>query len=269
VFRPYFSEGAAIAQSLAKDAFIQKTYSSTFQRDVSGYRSLTAEEIAQINRNPRSSPHMPAQEPGTRPSCALPYELYADGNLTEDRKSFRIRFEAANRLYGNRAAGSPFLVYGKPEVNPRSYAVVAGDSLTDTWDLSDFGSEGYRLQVYGPNGFFRQFAGDANDPPIRVAFGYESSDRALTGNVALTLTNDSDRPLDVIIKDVAYKTPSRTRKLRGRSRVVVVRALSSSQGWYDLTVTPAGSARYFKRYAGRVETGNVTATDPVIGQASS
>ena len=85
----------------------------------------------------------------------------------------------------------------------------------------------------------------------------------------MTLTNDSDRPIDIIIKDEAYKTPSRTRKLRGRSRLIVVRALSSSQGWYDLTVTAAGSARYFKRYAGRVETGKVTTTDPVIGQAPS
>ena len=75
--------------------------------------------------------------------------------------------------------------------------------------------------------------------------------------------------MDVMIEDVAYKTPPRTHKLRGRSRVIVVRALSSSQGWYDLTVTAAGSVGYLKPYAGRVETGKVTTTDPVIGQAPS
>jgi phospholipase C len=265
VFQPYSGENAQIAKSLSKDAFIQKTYSSTFQKEVSGYQPLTAEEIAQINRSPRSSALMPAQEPGTRPSCALPYELYVDGNLSEDRKSFRIRFQAANRFFGNRAAGSPFLVYGKPGVDPRSYAVVPDDELIDSWDLKDFASERYSLQVYGPNGFFRQFTGDANDPPIRVAFGYESSTRGLTGNVALTLTNDSNRPVDVVIKDAAYKTPSHTRRLRGHSRVTVVHALSSSQGWYDLSITAEGTERYFKRYAGRVETGKVTTTDPAMG----
>jgi phospholipase C len=265
VFRHYSREGP-ITQSFAEGAFIQKTHSSTFQKDVTGYRPLTAEEIAQINRNPMSSPHLPAQEPGTRPSCALPYELYVDGNLSEDRTSFRIRFEAANLFFGKRAVGSPFLVYGKPEFNPRSYAVVAGDSLTDSWELKDFGSERYSLKVYGPNGFFRQFAGDANDPPIRVEFGYESSARGLTGNATLKLMNDSDLPVDVLITDAAYKTPSRPRKLRARSRVTVVHALSSSHGWYDLTITTPGTDRYFKRYAGRVETGKVTTTDPAMGR---
>ena len=43
------------------------------------------------------------------------------------------------------------------------YAVRAGDTLKDEWDLSsDLGI--YHLRVYGPNGFFREFTGDNTDP---------------------------------------------------------------------------------------------------------
>jgi phospholipase C len=262
IFRPYPDASAPRLKSVSRNTFIQKTHSSTFLKDVSGYRPLTREEIAQINRSPRSSPQMPLQEPGTRPACALPYELYVDGNLNEGRRSFQIRFEAGNRFFGDRASGAPFLVYGKPESGPRSYAVVAGDTLTDSWELNEFEDKPYSLHVYGPNGFFRQFAGDANDPSVHVAFTYDASAGRLTGNVALIFTNDSNLPVDIIIRDAAYNTPSQSRKLRAHSRLTVVHAVSHSHGWYDLIITAAGDERWLKRYAGRVETGKVTTSDP-------
>ena len=40
----------------------------------------------------------------------------------------------------------------------------------------------------------------------------------------------------------------------------------ASQGWYDVTIRVAGRASFAKRYAGRVETGNWSVSDPLIGQ---
>ena len=42
-------------------------------------------------------------------------------------------------------------------------------------------------------------------------------------------------------------------------------ALARSRGWYDLVVTVAGDPHFQRRYAGHVETGENTVTDPLMG----
>jgi len=41
--------------------------------------------------------------------------------------------------------------------------------------------------------------------------------------------------------------------------------LSKSFGWYDFTITAAGVEIFNKRYAGHVETGQASKTDPLMG----
>ncbi|MGD6771336.1 hypothetical protein VQ049_13490, partial [Staphylococcus arlettae] len=48
-----------------------------------GYKQLTKEDIGQVRRDPATSHLLPEQEKGTRPSCALPYELYAELDPSE------------------------------------------------------------------------------------------------------------------------------------------------------------------------------------------
>lgn len=47
-----------------------------------------------VNRDPMASPYMPPQESGIRQSCALPYELYADGKLNADKTAFEIKIRS-------------------------------------------------------------------------------------------------------------------------------------------------------------------------------
>ena len=55
---------------------------------------------------------------------------------------------------------------GRGDVEVRDYAVAAGSHLEDSWALGDFENGVYHLRVYGPNGFYREFIGTADDPPI-------------------------------------------------------------------------------------------------------
>lgn len=81
---------------------------------------------------------------------------------------------AGNEIFGNNSAGSPFTVYAignytakggntnSKYAEPRrvwQFAVKAGDSVMYEWPLQDFENENYHLRLYGPNGFFREFAG--------------------------------------------------------------------------------------------------------------
>ncbi len=44
------------------------------------------------------------------------------------------------------------------------FAVKSADHLSASWPLMEFENNIYHLRVYGPNGFFREFKGSADDP---------------------------------------------------------------------------------------------------------
>ena len=74
----------------------------------------------------------------------------------------------------------------------RSYAVRGGDRISDEWPVAAFENGIYHLRAYGPNGFYREVKGTAEDPALTIACEYErarSLVKKLTGNLALTLTS--------------------------------------------------------------------------------
>lgn len=284
-----YQEGADNALPfLAKDTFIEQIYNARFKDEPSGFRKLSAEDIEAIVRDPAGSALMPRQEPGKRPACALPYELYADGGLSEDRKFFTISMQARRDVFGADAAGSPFRVYttepywkeGSEEKEEKSYeagrvwnyAVQAGDALDDRWPLEAFEGGRYHLRLHGPNGFFREFRGGADDPPLRIEATYERQRRKkdrLSGNLTLTLANTGEQPLDIRLRDHAYGHPPVSRSLKPGEKRSVVLDLSRSDRWYDLGVEVNGYAGYAARYAGKVETGEEGFSDPAIGRSTA
>ncbi|HEX5024775.1 MAG TPA: phospholipase domain-containing protein, partial [Agriterribacter sp.] len=142
----------------------------------------------------------------------------------------------------------------------------AGGQLIDEWKVA--GNNPYHLQVYGPNGFFREFKGDAKDPMADIACEYQhttSNSKKLTGNIELKIKNAGKQPLTLEITDNAYKAKAQTKTLKAGTMANVILDLSKSSGWYDFSIKINGNDLFEKRYAGRVETGNVSITDPLMG----
>src|SRR5690606_30601629 len=83
---------------LARDPFIQKIHNAQFKEAPANFRKLSEQEIKQIDTDPTSSPLMPHQERGVRPATALPYQLYAEGGLSTDKKHFQLSFEAKDQV---------------------------------------------------------------------------------------------------------------------------------------------------------------------------
>jgi phospholipase C len=279
VFRPYQGEAMAKPQFVAKNAFVESIHKAQFKKLPDDYKLLKTDDIAQINKAPHLSPYMPKQEKGIKPSCALPYELYADGGLNADKTAFGIKFRAANQVFGKAAAGGPFNVYapGKYKqidgtvaaVRTWSYGLKAGDSLSDVWPLADFEGGKYHLRVYGPNGFLREFAGSVHDPAVAVRLEYERgrlNKNTLTGNVVIGLDNLGGEGHTVQVIDNSYKTGAIVHQLKpGDKGIALVMDLRKSYGWYDVSVKVSGHNGFEKHYAGRVETGRDSFTDPLMG----
>jgi len=278
VFRAYNGEKLTKPDFLDRNEFIESIHKAQFKNVPSAFRKLTYEEIEQINRNRQSSELMAVQEKGIRASCALPYELYADGILSTDKKHFEISMKAGKDIFGALSAGSPFHIYApgnyqQESVRAWAYALTAGDELKDSWLISDFEDNQYHLRVYGPNGFFREFMGSRNDPAIDVFGRYEQNKNKnqLTGNLIILINNGDKEAQTIMIKDNAYKASFSEKQVSaatglkaGSLRVVL--STKKSYGWYDFTVSVKGHSSFERRYTGRVETGAASKTDPFMGR---
>lgn len=269
-FRPYHGEAIKLPTFVAKQSFLEGIHKAQFKGLPSNYKQLTADEISRINDNLQTAPLLPRQEEGIRASCALPYELYADGQVVNNR--FMLMVSAKNDVFGKKALGTAFQVCQilPNDARFRSYTVTAGDSLTDTWPLDD----PLHLCVQGPNGFYREFKTAAGNPPIAVACMYErDAKNQFTGNVLVKLTNtDAGRNYTVQVLDNSYQAKEQVKTLdkagaKGAAQTVLLN-LKSSYNWYDFSVKVTGFANFEQRYAGRVETGKAGFSDPLMGRSN-
>lgn len=268
-------------EAVQRNAFVESIHRARLSDSPGSHRSLTPEEIAEIRKNTRTSPLLPRQEPGTRPSRALPYELHAEGRLDRETGTFKIVFEAASRTFGRKSAGAPFHVYAPgayrsdeaigdsdarcPDELARrwSYAVAAGDRIEYPWPLEAFADEIYHLRTYGPNGFLREYRGDATDPLLEIGCAYVDAPHA---PLLLTFSNrEKTKPLVVTTEDLSYGSDPVITTLPPGGSVIVPFDLTRSHRWYDLKVSVEGSPIFVRRYAGRVENGKDGQSDPVIG----
>lgn len=276
VFRPWNGEKITLPKFLERDEFIEGIHKAQFKQLPDNYKKLSAEEIAVINKDRWSSPLMPQQEKGIRDACAIPYELYAESNLSADKKTVAIKLKAGNIIFKKQAAGSPFHVYAiglkGGGLQTRSYAVEAGAEITDDWPLSDFENDTYHLQVYGPNGFFREFKGSANEPVRVMDCDYGTADHLKSHKQDWTLVLNlysGSLTMKVEITDNAYKASTQTIEVKAfiESGIHPVFINTSKNfGWYDFTVKIKGNPVFERRYAGRVENGQPGKTDPFMGR---
>jgi phospholipase C len=282
VFRPYNGEKIANPEFVKRVPFVESIHKAQFKKVPSDYKLLSKAEIDLINRDPHASPYMARQEKGIRPSNALPYELYADGKLNAAKTAFEIKFASGNKVWGDKTAGVPFNVYAPgsylhqkngqtafENVRTWAYGLTPGDSLTDNWPIQEFEDKNYHLRVYGPNGFFREFKGNAQDPAVNIDFDYQrglTSSKKLTGNAELVIANLTKGAQTIEITDHAYKTNNHKKIVPASGKAHLVLNLEKSHGWYDFSVKVTGHHSFEKRYAGRVETGLSSFSDPFMGK---
>jgi phospholipase C len=273
VFRP-FHGGSAAVRFPARDAFFEQVHRAQFTRMPSGYRKLTPEDAAQFADHKLEVAWMPKQEPGVRPSMALPYELAVSGALNAGATRFEMVLEARNEAFGKAAAGAPFHVYtpgkfGEPaKLRTRAYAVAAGDRVSDSWELEGFESRAYHIRVCGPNGFLREFAGNAEDPRLEIHCEYARKNGALTGGVELRVISRAERDWTLQVKDHGYKSGDHMMVVKAGGDQKLLLVLERSHHWYDFSVTLSGADRFLRRFAGRVETGKSGFSDPVMGRVA-
>ncbi|GAA3554590.1 phosphocholine-specific phospholipase C [Snuella lapsa] len=282
-FRPFEGSNFNFSEFVNRNELMQDIYKASFKAPPVNFKPLTKEEMEQVRKGNEMASFMPKQEPGIKDSCALPYELYIQDTVDKNAGSIQLSFKASNAVFGDKAAGAPFNVYapgnylqeddtGKKDFQPVktwAFAIAAGDIVSDTWTLDSFEDNNYHLRVYGPNGFYREFKGNQADPELAITCHYEKSGRflkKLSGNVELEIINSSGGDYTIELIDHAYNAPRVVQNVaRGATSRILLKS-SESYGWYDFSVKVKGCKNFERRFAGRVETGKASKTDPYMGR---
>lgn len=256
---------------------------------------------------PATGRGMPVQAPGYRPSRALPYELHVSADTHVTRGTVKLRFANTGRaaavfhVYDKQqldsmpadaalpTAPAALLAFRDQYPLPRRYVVEPGKSVDDEWAVQAQSGGRYDLWVLGPNGFHRRFKGDltalrsrhAPAPEVRIAYAPASGSLRLearnegAGQLILKVRSnklygrlESTKPHSFWGRERGRGTGTEwDLRLDGRSTESLQWNLNSTGWWYDLVVTCDADASFLRRFAGRMETGRHSVSDPGMGLA--
>lgn len=213
-------------------------------------RALSGHSLPPIPTNNR----LPVQESVIRPSRGLPYELQVTSRVLPDAK-VELLFESSGD------AGAVFHVYDRLRLSdvPRRYTVEAGKSLRDLWAMS---SASYDLWVLGPNGFHRHFFGilGSDRPRPDIEISYDKMEIALR----LKLTNAAAVPAVILLSaNRYYETDPMSYEVPANGSIEVSLPLQNGP-WYDFSIRLQGSGDFGRRFAGRIENGEDSFSDPAM-----
>lgn len=196
-----------------------------------------------LTKTPRTPEALvaPVQETGTRPARPLPYRF----SVTTRTVNAALAVELAN---DSKAVAAVFHVYDHLQlgVPPKRLTVKAGGKLTTSISAQNGVSS---VSVHGPNGFYRACH---HTQPNTAAFSLDGS----------TMTLNAGEALSVTLKDEAYGQPTQVFDLFPGVAQTVTLDLSSSHNWYDFSLSGAG---FHQRFAGHVEDGKPSMSDPAMG----
>ncbi len=227
-------------------------------RDRADALRAAQEKLSAIHAPVDSNGSMPPQEPGVRPSRALPYELNVEGTIADNGKSVALEFVNSGGI------GAVFHVYDRNHLTapPRRYAVEAGKAIVGRWPAGG----AYDLWVLGPNGFHRRFEGRVErcgsiGSGITASVAYDGAAETLI----VRLKNESETPKTFVVTDNAYRSKQSEQIVVGpKSEERVIVPVAKSGRWYDTSVRVEELPEFHRRFAGRIENGKPSTSDPAV-----
>lgn len=275
-FRPYNGEKIKHAKPVNQEKLIKQIYNAKFKNIPTNFIKLSEAEAKREAQNPGSSSVFPKQETGTKPSNGLKYDLHADGKLSPDGKKFIITFTSSQEIFGKDALGSGFNVYAPGNYfNPKTkafepvktwaFAVKSGDSISYEWPIEEFENGIPHLRVYGPNGFYREFKGYSPNTAIQIHVKPIFKNNNVKDELVLVIKNTSTTEQIFLVNDEVYLKLKESFKLPTGAEKTLQMNTKKSRGWYEINLSAKESPDLKITYAGRLETGKDSISDPQMG----
>jgi phospholipase C len=138
------------------------------------------------------------------------------------------------------------------------FAVKERDPLQYEWTLDQVKGDIIEMDVHGPNGFFRMFKLH-RDRPHNVVVKQDLK----RGTLGLVLEK-LDKEYNYVVKDRSYGS-FRTFLLDKSFSGTKMLDFTKSYGWYDLEITCQEDSDLCLVFAGHIENGMPSKTDPLMG----
>jgi phospholipase C len=252
-----------------------------FTRPVYGLPALpfitaTVGEASEYHPVPASD-LMPVQETGSKPARPLPYQpnaslagfTTAKGTATADlvlsNSGQHVARASHFSVYDNTLTTTPSIA-SYPAGFPGQYTVAPStrkvEAVAATGPVDASGS--YDITVIGPNRFLRRFAGNVNSAGagLRVTADYFTEGWGPRPMLTLTLANTgrSDVTFTVTPNNYSHDRAQEYRVRGGQSASHELDPISTSNGWYDVTVTVSSDSSWSQRFTGHLENGSASVT---------
>ena len=149
---------------------------------------------------------------------------------------------------------------GDTASGPRTYTVQPKAEIVDNWPLASSTGGNYHLSVYGPNGFFRAYRGKSAGPfsvNLQSVIMYNPSQYGIT----LQTENLGSVSCQLQAKNL-YDNEIVNCMLEPDQVFERFWSLHMLFGWYDLLISVESDSSFQQQFAGHLETGNASRTDP-------
>ncbi|KGE14347.1 phosphocholine-specific phospholipase C [Sphingobacterium deserti] len=260
VFQPISHTEKVDIASVDRNDYVERIHAAKDKALPSGFAKIDAVKAA--NTGKRSTLWQSPQEQGTKVACALPYQLSINAAVDLSKGVLRVTFEVGKGLSQTKAIGVPFfasspLSYGKDDSPGKTwnFTVRQGEPLVYEWPLDKFSSHMYHIRIYGPNGFYRSFKGSKT----RETALLNVEQAEYTESITIQTTNNKQH---LAVKDLSYGQEGKAFSAHSFKWKM---NLEKSFGWYDIEVTASEDPDFSYQYAGHLETGKASRTDPLMG----
>ncbi|UIR54739.1 phospholipase C, phosphocholine-specific [Sphingobacterium sp. SRCM116780] len=249
-----------------RNAYVTRIHTAREKKLPADFIQIPSADITAIKQQGLTGSFKPVQEEGIKSACALPYVLNVNAKL--DQLDFKLDFEVKHPFSASaKKIGVPFQVmahmgYGDIS-NGKVWNFTAKENtpLQYEWKLDQVKGDLIQLDLHGPNGFFRGFKLHKSRPH---ALHIEQDSKK--GSQALQLEKRN--------KDYSYQVKDRSyglfasftldRTFNGFKTL----DFSKSHGWYDLEITCQEDPDFCFVFAGHIENGMPSKTDPLMGNVS-
>lgn len=248
-----------------RNEYVERIYKARSKKLPTDFVQIPTAELDQIRQKGISPSFQPVQEQGIKSACALPYRL--DVNAKLDRTGFEIIFDAKQALVqSKKKVGVPFQVrahmaYGAVASGKVwNFAIKENEPLQYVWNLDQVKDEHIDMELHGPNGFFRRFKLH-KEKPHAISMKHDPKQQ----NVVLEIEN-VNKNYSYQIKDRSYGN-FQPFSLKPSFSGLKTIDCSKSYGWYDLEITCIEDPTFSFIFAGHIENGKSSKTDPLMGKA--
>lgn len=245
-----------------RDQHVERIYKAREQALPSGFQEASNDTLNRLRKAPLSSLGFHLAEKGTKPACAIPYDIDVNLKLDSEKARIQLIFEIAGDLASTKEIGVPFIVkcpiaYGDSREIDRvwNFAVRPKEKIIYNWPIKDFVGDLFSLEVHGPNGFFRLFQAAKNSVIPVVRFNAHS----LHQRVEFEFAKEAK---DYRVKDAYEELGTRLKTKKGRS---FIWDITKSSNWYDLEIYDLQDQHILFKYAGHQENGQSSISDPLMG----